>query len=237
MAIPDVLAFIRSELEKRATREHREGLCRYFKEPVDPYGVRAADIKKVEQQAARIVRKWPVADRNRLCGELMKSGRLEESMIVVYLYARFAKHCAGCEFKLFERWIDRYTGNWATCDGIASKLVAASIANDPSLIAQLTAWTASKNRWKRRAAAVCLTWEARKGRHTAQILALAAHLMLDDDEMVQKGTGWLLKETYPPRPAETMDFLLRWNDRAPRLTLRYAAEKMTASDRAKVLGR
>jgi 3-methyladenine DNA glycosylase AlkD len=237
MAIPDVVAFIRGELAKRSTDAHREGLCRYFKEPVDPYGVRAADIRKIEQQAARIVRKWPAADRNKLCGELMKSGRLEESMIVVYLYSRFAKQCAACEYKLFERWIDRHTGNWATCDGIASKLVASCLANEPALIGDLTAWTASKNRWKRRAAAVSLTWEARKGRHSAAIFALAARLMLDDDEMVQKGTGWLLKETYPPHPRETVEFLLKWNDRAPRLTLRYAAEKMTAADKARVLGR
>ena len=55
--------------------------------------------------------------------------------------------------------------------------------------------------------------------------------------MVQKGVGWVLKETYPKKPAAVMRFLLPRAARAPRLVLRLAAEKMTASDRARLLGR
>ena len=50
--------------------------------------------------------------------------------------------------------------------------------------------------------------------------------------MVQKGAGWLLKETYPKRPEETMEFLR--SCAFPRLVVRYAAEKMTKSDRAEL---
>jgi 3-methyladenine DNA glycosylase AlkD len=53
--------------------------------------------------------------------------------------------------------------------------------------------------------------------------------------MVQKGVGWLLKETYPKQPREVVEFLQPWKARAPRLLLRYAAEKMTARDREAVL--
>ncbi len=48
---------------------------------------------------------------------------------------------------------------------------------------------------------------------------------------MQKGVGWLLKETYPKKPREVMDFLDGWRTRAPRLVLRLAAEKMTEKDR------
>lgn len=54
--------------------------------------------------------------------------------------------------------------------------------------------------------------------------------------MVEKGVGWLLKETYPKRPRETVDFLVPRRGRATRLTLRYSAEKMTAEDKRIVLG-
>lgn len=53
--------------------------------------------------------------------------------------------------------------------------------------------------------------------------------------MVQKGVGWLIKEMYPKKAATTVRFLLPWRETAPRLMLRYAAEKMTASDRARIL--
>jgi 3-methyladenine DNA glycosylase AlkD len=135
---------------------------------------------------------------------------------------------------LFERWIDRYVHNWAHCDGIASWLLAASIANDPLLKAVLPAWTRSRNRWKRRAAAVALLQEAKKGRSSDDILQIADLLRDDPDEMVQKGLGWLLKETYPKRPDDVMAWL-RENPSTPRLVVRYAAEKMAPSDRAEAV--
>ncbi len=59
--------------------------------------------------------------------------------------------------------------------------------------------------------------------------------MTDEDDMVQKGVGWLLKETYPKRPREVVAFLEPWRGRTSRLLLRYAAEKMTPADRGEVL--
>lgn len=232
-----MLASLRKQLLSLGTEKGRDSALRFFKEPVDPYGVGAPELRRMAREAIPTVRAWPAAERNRFCTDLMKSGKLEEPALVVYLYERFARQCGACEFRLFERWVGRYVTNWAACDGICTKLIAASIANDPALVQQLPAWTTSHNRWKRRAAAVSLVKAAHRGQHTEAIFGLATRLMMDDDEMVQKGTGWLLKETYPLKPRETVGFLNRWKDRAPRLTLRYAAEKMTGADRTAVLGR
>ncbi len=49
--------------------------------------------------------------------------------------------------------------------------------------------------------------------------------------MVRKGVGWLLKETYPKKPREVLEFLEGWRAQAPRLVLRLAAEKMTDKDK------
>jgi hypothetical protein len=50
--------------------------------------------------------------------------------------------------------------------------------------------------------------------------------------MVQKGVGWVLKETYPKRPDEVLEFL-RLNS-FPRLVVRYAAEKMPRGARGEL---
>lgn len=139
------------------------------------------------------------------------------------------------EFKLFTRWLDRYVHNWGHTDGLSLWLLGASIANEPELVAELDAWTRSKNRWKRRASAVALVPSARRGLHAREIFRIARPLIPDDDDMVRKGVGWLLKETYPKKPREAMRFLEPWRGKAPRLVLRYAAEKMSAADRAHVL--
>jgi 3-methyladenine DNA glycosylase AlkD len=199
--------------------------------------VTAPEIQRVARGVYPRIKKLSVADRDRLCTELWASRKHEEGALVCYVYRRFAKQCGAREFTLFTRWLDGYVDNWGLTDGLSLWLLGASIANDAALIDRLDAWTRSKNRWKRRAAAVALVYSAKRGEHTRAILRIAAPLIEDSDDMVQKGVGWLLKETYPKKPAEVVRFLVANRTKTTRLVLRYAAEKMTAADKARVLAR
>jgi 3-methyladenine DNA glycosylase AlkD len=202
----------------------------------DPH-VTSPQIHRVARDVYPRIKKLSVADRDRLCTALWVSRKHEEGALVCYLYRRFEKQCGAREFALFTRWLDRYVDNWALTDGLALWLLGASIANDATLIGKLDAWTRSKNRWKRRAAAVALVYSAKRGEHTGSILRIAAPLIEDEDDMVQKGVGWLLKETYPKKTAAVVRFLVANRTKTTRLVLRYAAEKMSAADKARVLAR
>jgi 3-methyladenine DNA glycosylase AlkD len=197
----------------------------------------APQIQRVARDIYPRVKKLPVADRDRLCTTLWQNPGFAGGALVCYLYRRFARQCGAREFALFTRWLDRYVNNWGHTDGLSLWLLGASIANDASLIGKLDSWTRSKNRWKRRAAAVALVYSAKRGEHTGAILRIAKPLIADKDDMVQKGVGWLLKETYPKKPSEVVRFLVAHRSETTRLILRYAAEKMTAGDKASVLSR
>ena len=233
--VRELAASIRSRLEAVADPAMAAGARGFFRETIDPIGVRSADLQRIVSEVYGRVKRWPAAERNRLC-EFLWQGKMEEGVIVCHLYRRFARQCGAAEFRLFERWIGRYVHNWAHCDGVSSWLLAACIANVPALTKKLPRWTRSRNRWKRRAAAVSLLQEAKQGRGTETIFAIAGMLRDDPDDMVRKGVGWLLKETYPRRPREVVKLLTGWSD-APRLLLRYACEKMTPVHRTRVLGR
>jgi 3-methyladenine DNA glycosylase AlkD len=234
---PQELAEItRLQLMSAANPDFAAGTRRFFREDIDSYGLRAPQVHAIARLVYRELKSWPGSQRDRYMVELWESGKLEAGAIVCYVYRYFSKHCAANEFKLFERWLGRYVKNWGQCDGVSTWLIAASIANRPELIAKLPAWTKSKNRWKRRAAAVSLIQEAKRGRNTDSIFRICEMLREDPDDMVQKGVGWLLKETYPRRPREVLRFLANWRATAPRLVLRYAAEKMTPKDRKWVMG-
>jgi 3-methyladenine DNA glycosylase AlkD len=224
-------------LEARHDPAFAEGQRRFFQHEVATMGVRSPELHRLAREWRREIKPWPVAARNRLMDLLWRDGRLETGALVCFLYRGFAAQCGACEFKLFERWIDRYVRNWAHCDGVASWLLAASIANEPALRERLLPWTASPNRWKRRAAAVALLQEAKAGRHFDTIAEVAARLLPDQDDMVEKGVGWLLKETYPKQPEAAMAFLIEHRARASRLTLRIAAEKIPAEQRRTLLAR
>lgn len=233
----DLIRELRSRLTAQADPEFRAGATRFFRESIDPYGVRTKDVQRLVPFLYKHVKPWAAADRNRFCEELWKSGKFEEGVLVAHLYRRFAGQCGAAEFRLFEHWIDRYVRNWAHADGVASWLLAASIKNEPGLIGRLPRWTRSRNRWKRRSAAVALMQEAKAGRHTAGILGIADLLAPDRDDMVEKGLGWLLKEAYPKQPAAIVEWLLGKGGAASRLVVRIAAEKMTPQDRAATAGR
>jgi 3-methyladenine DNA glycosylase AlkD len=231
----ELLRRLREQLREAADPVYRDGAGRFFKGQLDLYGVRTPEVRRIAAVAYRDWKTWPDAARNRFCDALWKSGRFEEGGVAIALYQRVARTCARCEFKLFERWLDRYVNNWAHCDGIASWLLAGAIANEPRLMLELPSWTTSPNRWKRRAAAVSFLQEAKKGRHTPEILHIADRLLDDHDDMVQKGVGWLLKEAYPRHPTPDLTFLEARKHRPTRTLLRYAAEKMSVSDRRRVL--
>ncbi len=198
-------------------------------------GVRAPQLKKIAQSLYPEVKKWAVPERDLLCEELWKWGDFEGGAIVCYLYRRFEKQCGPREFRLFTRWLDDYVNNWGHTDGLSLWLLGASIENHPELVEKLLPWTRAKKRWKRRASAVSLVYAAKRGKHTDEIFRIAQPLLADPDDMVQKGVGWLLKETYPKKSREVMRFLMPQRQSIPRLVLRYAAEKMTPEDKTNLL--
>lgn len=225
------------QLRALADPKFQEGQSRFFQHEVDCYGVRTQALKGVVASVAREIRNWPPGQRNELMEELWRLGKLESGTLVCHIYRRFARQCGAAEFRLFERWIDKHVRNWAHTDGVASWLLAACIRNEPALREQLLPWTSARNRWKRRASAVALLQEGKAGRHLTTIFEVADRLIDERDDMVEKGVGWLLKETYPAKPREVVAFLLPRRQRASRTTLRYAAEKMSTADRARVLAK
>ena len=116
---------------------------------------------------------------------------------------------------MFEQWIDRYVRNWSHCDGVSTWLIAASIANRPGLGGP--AGAPGRNRRIDGSGDRRRFRSSRKpssGRNTETIFHICGFLLEDADDMVQKGVGWLLKETYPKKPREVLDFLDPWRARA-----------------------
>ena len=78
----------------------------------------------------------------------------------------------------------------------------------------------------RRAAAVSLVVPAKRGEFLDDALAIADLLLVDADDMVRKGYGWLLKEASRRHRDEVYEFVLARRDVMPRTALRYAIELM-----------
>jgi 3-methyladenine DNA glycosylase AlkD len=68
-----------------------------------------------------------------------------------------------------------------------------------------------------------------------QIMKLSDSLLADEDDMVQKGLGWLLRETAKYDPQRTVPYLMKIRGRAPRLVLRTACETLPTATRNRIL--
>ena len=105
----------------------------------------------------------------------------------------------------------------------------------PDYIAKLKEWTKSSNRWVRRGSAVTLIIPARKGLFLNDIFEIADTLLLDKDDLVQKGYGWMLKAASEAYQQEVFDYVMKNKSVMPRTALRYAIEKMPAGLKAEAM--
>ena len=138
------------------------------------------------------------------------------------------KQFVPADFALFERWIDTYVNNWASCDTFCNHTVGEFLEMYPEFLPELFRWAKSDNLWMRRAAAVSLIVPARKGLFKEEIFRIADILLSDKEDMVQKGYGWMLKVTIKYHLQEVFDYVIEKKNVMPRTALRYAIEKMPA---------
>jgi 3-methyladenine DNA glycosylase AlkD len=71
----------------------------------------------------------------------------------------------------------------------------------------------------------------------SEITKLSESLLADEDDMVQKGLGWLLRETAKFDAKSAVPYLMNIRHRAARLVLRTACETLPLSVRKQILAR
>jgi 3-methyladenine DNA glycosylase AlkD len=166
---------------------------------------------------------------------LFSGSVLEEKVAAVFLLEKLDAQFGDREFRLFEAWLDRIS-SWADHDGLVHYLIAPMVAAKPARVKDALRWAKSPKRWHRRAACVAIIRGARSQMFFPEIVKLSDFLLTDQDDMVQKGLGWLLRETTKYDPKRTLPYLMKIRGRAPRLVLRTACETLPKPARTRVLG-
>jgi 3-methyladenine DNA glycosylase AlkD len=230
-----LLSELRMMLQSNADPERKIGQERYFKGTIRSHGIPMPVVLKIGRTYLQKLKPASKEDIFQSCEDLWRSGNFEESIIACHWSRYPHKNYTAGDMKIFERWVSKYVGNWASCDTFCNHTVAMLLERFPGQVGELKKWAKSKNRWMRRAAAVSLIVPAKKGMFTGNILDIASILLEDEDDMVQKGYGWLLKVAWEAQPAALYAFVSAHKARMPRTALRYAIEKWPASQRRAAL--
>ena len=234
---PDYIAdHIRRLLQDGGSAPHSEDVQRFFKEEVKSRGWYTAELRKVAVRFRRtIMREHGLPFMVQVADRLFAGDVMEEKTFAVFLLENQTHHLGDREFSLFTSWLDRIR-NWGDHDGLVHYLLAPMVATEPKRAREVFRWAKSPSRWRRRAACVALIRGAREKQFFREIVRLTGMLIGDEDDMVQKGLGWLLRETAKADPKKTVPFLMKIRGRAPRLVLRTACETLPAAARKRVLG-
>lgn len=210
---------------------------RFFKqgEAAKVYGIRMGEVGKIGKESFSQIKHLPKQEIFGLCEELWKSGYLEEAVVACLWAESLHKQYKPEDFQVFSHWVHNYLTNWADCDTLCNHTIGNFVMMYPQYIAGLKKWATSSNRWVKRASAVTLIIPARKGMFLDDIFEIADTLLLDKDDLVQKGYGWMLKAASESYQKEVFDYLMSKKEVMPRTAFRYALEKMPADLRAEAM--
>lgn len=232
-----LLIDIRTALEARVDKAYKAGAERYFKEPINILGVRLPEIRQVSREFYSEVKKLPKAELFAICEDMLDTGIGEETTIAFDWAWRRKSQYEPEDFSRFESWVEGYVTNLGHCDDISCHSIGIMLHKWPKLAENMPKWGKSSNRWLRRSSAVSLIYPVRREVLIDKAFEIADILIDDEDDLVRKGYGWLLKEVGKAHPERGYEYVTSNVERMPRVAFRYAIEKLPDKMREKAMGK
>ena len=234
-----IISNIQHDLRKNIDAAYEERGRRFYKEKekVEAYGVRTAMVRRIARKYFIEIKHLDKREIFSLCEELLKSGYNEEATIAFDWAFRMREQYQKEDFKIFESWLKKYVSNWGECDDFCTHAFGDFMLNFPEFLPRIRVWTKSSNRWLRRASAVILIYPIERRHYFNDVFKIANLLLLDKDDLVQKGYGWTLKQVSNLYPKRVFNYVMRNKTRMPRTALRYAIEKLPDKLRKKAMER
>jgi 3-methyladenine DNA glycosylase AlkD len=126
-----------------------------------------------------------------------------------------------------------FINNWDLVDGSAPQIVGGYLLDKPRDV--LYELIESPSLWERRIALLATLWFIAAGQ-SADTYALAARVLNDEEDLIHKASGWMLREAGKRiSEDELLAFLNQHTPAMPRTMLRYALERLPPDVRKQYL--
>ena len=226
------------ELRARRDDPRARGVQQYFKHAVVALGIDTPALRAfTRSELNRLKPAWTVAEATALCGRLLTETEMEIRVAGFLVLGGFKKEFTPALLPRAKRWLETRLDNWALADGFCSLVLSPMMERHPSMERTLRRWSGDPTLWVRRAALVTLVPFARRGRHLDLAYELAGEHFSDDEDLMHKATGWLLREAGKTDMPRLKTFLLRHGPAIPRTAVRYAIERFPVRERKRLLER
>jgi 3-methyladenine DNA glycosylase AlkD len=231
---PITLAGLRSAIRALANPMRAQGTARFFKTGPGEYGEGDAFLGLTVPQMRRVAREHRALSLDEML-ELLKSKWHEDRTIALLLMVHAHERGTDAERARLHRAYLANTvsiNNWDLVDVSAPRLVGFHVAATGTKTTERLA--RSRSLWERRIAMVSTLYTIRAG-DMEPTFRIAAMLLGDDEDLIHKATGWMLREAGKRDEAALRAFLDAHVSEMPRTALRYAIERFPERDRKRYL--
>jgi 3-methyladenine DNA glycosylase AlkD len=228
------LQMIKKRLEQIANKEKAEVLQRFFKTGPGEYGegdvfigVKVPDLRKIAKDFRDIVTKDVIV--------LLESAVHEERLLaLLILVTKYAKGDETAKKEIYKLYLDKtkFINNWDLVDVTAQHIVGDYLIDknkDP-----LYSLSRSEDLWERRISIMATFYFIRHEKYE-ETLKIAKVLLTDNEDLIHKAVGWMLREIGKRDMVSEETFLKQHYKEMPRTMLRYAIEKFPEPKRQQYL--
>ena len=223
-----------NELKILATEERKKTNEWFFKTEKGSYGygdifigVTVPDIRKISKKFSSII---SLSETKKLIQSPIHEVRLCALIILVNQYKNDNPD------EIFDFYIQNisFVNNWDLVDTSAPYITGDYFYRNTKKRGMLFEFSKSENLWIRRISIISTFYFIRKNEFN-ETLEIAKTLINDEQDLIHKAVGWMLREVFK-RDKELVKTFLRNNyDQLPRVMLRYAIEKMDKIERVQYL--
>jgi len=221
-------------LHSLANPEIAEHSQRFFKTAEGEYGFgdKFLGIRvPVIRQAVKKFKTTPLSTVEKLLKSEYHEIRLYALLFLVF---RFSKSSPAEQDEIYHLYLrnTQYVNNWDLVDSSAHHIVGAYLENRDRFV--LYDFSKSNLLWERRIAIMSTFYYIKKNRFN-DTLRISEQLLSDQEDLVHKAVGWMLREVGKRDIAIELAFLKAHYQKMPRTMLRYSIEKFSKVERKKYL--
>jgi 3-methyladenine DNA glycosylase AlkD len=225
---------IEKHLEELGDKQRAKILQGFFKTGPGEYGegdiflgIRVPELRKLAKEYQDI----PSGEVRQLLKAPIHEKRLLALLILV---RKYSKGTESEKKRIYELYLNstRFINNWDLVDVTAEHIVGNFLMNKSRK--PLYSLARSNSLWDRRIS-IMSTFHFIKCNEFSETLKISKVLMSDEEDLIHKAVGWMLRETGKRHLPTEEKFLRKYYQSMPRTMLRYAIEKFPESKRQKYL--
>lgn len=227
---------IKQRLSEKSNPDKIKILSSFFKTGKGEYGEGDIFIGIAVPENRKVAKEFVLADFD--CIEDLINSPIHEERLcaLIIMVEKFKKADEEMKSRIFNFYLSHTEkiNNWDLVDLSAPYIVGAYlIGKDKEILYKLSE---SENIWERRISIVSTLFFIRKG-ETNDALRLAEILVNDRHDLIQKATGWVLREVGKKNEKLLTAFLEKYCRTMPRTMLRYSIEKLDLDKKNYYMGR